>query len=375
MPANTLFTWSTGELDLIRFPVPRDYSLQAFSTADAYLLDHVAEKYRDASSPWVLNDGFGALTLGLAAQQPTWISHSWTAKHAMEENTRRNNLAELKSIWLDDEQWPPNPGLVVLHIPKELDLLEYQLSLIAKKAPKGVPVVATGMTRNIHSSTIRLFESYLGDVASSLAWKKARLITGITVGEPAESKLIQTSYLDPRSGATIVSLPGVFSTDHPDPGSSLLAHSVPSIDSGFSVLDLGCGNGYLLAVVGLKYDSLKLYGCDDSRFAVHSTEQTLERNGLQGDIRHGHATADIEDMSIDVVLCNPPFHQGHARHDQIAWDMFVGAKKVLKSGGVLYVVGNRNQGYHIQLGRLFKHVDVHASDKTYTVFRCKKGGF
>jgi 23S rRNA (guanine1835-N2)-methyltransferase len=375
MPAITLFNWSTGELDLVRFPVPRDYSLQAFSTADAYLLDHIAEKHAGASSAWVINDGFGAITLGLASRQPTWIGYNWSAKHAMEDNALRNSIPIPQSIWLDDSNWPSNPGIVAMSIPKELDLLEHQLYLIAKNAPKGVPVVACGMTRNIHTSTVRLFESYLGNVASSLAWKKARLITGTTDGERVESKPTQATYLDPRSGSTVLSLPGVFSADHPDPGSSLLAHSVPSIAPGSTVLDLGCGNGYLLAVAGLKNEGLKLIGCDDSRMAVHSTIQTLEINGLSGDIRHGHTTADIEEKSIDVVLCNPPFHQGHSRHDQIAWEMFTGAKKVLKPGGMFYVVGNRNLGYHIQLGRLFKSVDVHASDKTYTVFRCKKGGF
>lgn len=372
MPANTLFNWSAGKLDLIRFPVPQDYSLQAFSTAETYLLDHIAQKYRGALNPWVINDTFGALTLALASYHPVWIGYNWTAKHAFHENAIRNNLPETPSIWLDDDNWPMNPGFVVLSIPKELDLLEQQLSLITKNAPAGVPVMASGMTRNIHTSTIRLFESYLGDVVSSLAWKKARLVTGTTHGEKSSPKLIQTSYLDPRSGAIVVSLPGVFSADHPDPGSSLLAHAVSSINPESTVLDLGCGNGYLLAVVGLKVDGLKLFGSDDSRMAVSSTVQTLEKNGLRGDIRHGHTTADFEEHTMDVILCNPPFHQGHSRHDQIAWDMFTSAKKVLKPDGVFYVVGNRNLGYHIQLGRLFRSVMVQASDSMYTVFRCKK---
>ncbi len=372
MPAITLFNWSAGELDLVRFPVPRDFSLQAFSTADAYILDHVAEKHPDAMSPWVINDAFGALTLGLASRGAAWIGYNWSGKHAMEENARRNSLEVPSSFWLDGANWPDQPGLIVMHVPKELDLLEYQLSLISRYAPPGVAVVAGGMTRYIHTSNIRLFEAYLGDVASSLAWKKARLITGVTVGERGVPYPTSTSYLDPKSGATVVSLPGVFSSDHPDPGSSLLAHSVPSLQSGSSVLDLGCGNGYLLAVSGLKNEGLQLNGCDDSQMAVMSTVQTLEKNGLHGDIRHGHTTVDFSESSMDIVLCNPPFHQGHSRHDQIAWEMFVGAKKVLKGDGVFYVVGNRNQGYHIQLGRLFRSVDVHASDNTYTVFRCKK---
>ncbi len=372
MPAITLFNWSAGELDLVRFPVPRDYSLQAFSTADAYILDYVAQNHPDAMSPWVVNDAFGALTLGLASRGPTWIGHNWSAKHAMEENARRNNVEIPRSTWLDEGAWPDQPGIIVMQVPKELDLLEYQLSMISRTAPSGVPVVAGGMTRYIHTSNIRMFEAYLGDVASSLAWKKARLITGVTAGDRGNPYPPSTTYVDPRTGATVVSLPGVFSSDHPDPGSSLLAHSVPALQPGSSVMDLGCGNGYLLTVSGLKNEGLLLNGCDDSQMAVMSTLRTLEQNGLNGDIRHGHATVDFGESSMDVVLCNPPFHQGHARHDQIAWEMFVGAKKVLKGDGVFYVVGNRNQGYHIQLSRLFRSVDVHASDKTYTVFRCKK---
>lgn len=375
MPANTQFGWSGGELDLVRYPLPRDFSLQAFSTADAYLLDHVSEHHPDAENPWVINDAFGALSLALHGKNPHWIGSSWSARRAMELNADRNNIRPVPSIWVDDANWPAQPGFILLVVPKEHDLLEYLLNQIATFAPKGVPVIGGGMTRNIHTSTIQLFEKYLGDVVSSLAWKKARLITGFTTGVEPTDVPSNTSYTDDKSGALVVSMPGVFSVGHPDPGSALLANSLPPIDIETDVLDLGCGNGYLLAHVAKRNNALNLFGCDDSRMAVLSCQLTLEANGFTGDIRHGHAAADFEPASKDVVLCNPPFHQGHARHDQIAWDMFTGAKRVLKPGGTLFVVGNRNLGYHIQLGRIFRKVDVQASDATYTVFRCQKGTY
>lgn len=375
MPANTLFSWSGGELDLVRFPLPRDYSLQAFSTADAYMLDYLAEHHPDIDAPVVVGDAFGALSLALNTRNPVWLGSSWTAWRAMVINAERNALQPAASVWLDNPDLPRHAGAVLIGVPKELDLLEYQLSLISGILPAGVPVVGGGMTRNIHTSTIQLFDKYLDGVASSLAWKKARLITGVTSGAKHAEPPPVTSYTDPKSGATVVSMPGVFSGDHPDPGSALLANSLPPIDIDTNVLDLGCGNGYLLAHVAKRNASLNLFGCDDSCMAVESTRKTLEANGLKGDIRHGHATADFDQASMDVVLCNPPFHQGHARHDQIAWDMFTGAKKVLKPGGTIFVVGNRNLGYHIQLGRIFRKVDVQASDTTYTVFRCQKDGY
>ncbi len=62
--------------------------------------------------------------------------------------------------------------------------------------------------------------------------------------------------------------------------------------------------------------------------------------------------------STDLVLCNPPFHQGLAITDHIAWQMFCDAKRVLNTGGQLIVIGNRHLSYDVKLARLFGKTNV-----------------
>lgn len=372
MPAHTLFECNGGQLDLRRFPEPRDYSLQAFNAADAYILDHIQSMNLKKGPIWVLNDAFGALSLAHSSLGSVWIGQSWSAREALHRNAKINGIAEVKTFWIDESDWGEAPSAVVMQIPKDLDLLQWQLRLLMERIPAGIPIVAGGMTRNIHTSTIKIFESYMTDVQSTIAIKKARLILATSKKPEKEELFKPQSYVDKATGLEIISYPGIFSADHPDSGSVLLTQKLPIFAPGTQVLDVGCGNGYLMTMTAYQSPGVIVSGTDDHILALRSAQATLERNGFEGDLYHGHAVADIEEESVDVVVCNPPFHQDHARLDQIAFDMFAGSKKVLRTGGQLWVVGNRNLGYHIPLSRLFGKVEAVGSDPKYTVFKCTK---
>ncbi len=373
MPANTLFEHPWGVLVLQRFPVPRDYSLVAFNAADAYLLEHLQAGGLPDGPIWVVNDDFGALSLAIQGREVVWMGDRWTAWHALELNARANGVSLPARRWLTDApEELPSPAAVLMQVPKESDLLAFQLALLSQVIRTGIPVWAGGMTRNIHTKTVEAFSSFIGPTSTTLAQKKARLILSVADGKPRLATEFRSSYIEPHTGATVISLPGVFSADHPDPGSALLAQAVPAYPAGTRLVDVGCGNGYFLAVMGRRSPGIVLAGVDDSALAVASARATMEANGLEADLRLGHALADLAPGSVDVAVCNPPFHQGHARHDALAWDMFHGARQALSDEGELWVVGNRNLGYHIPLGRLYKKVEVAAADPKYTVFRCRK---
>jgi 16S rRNA (guanine1207-N2)-methyltransferase len=55
--------------------------------------------------------------------------------------------------------------------------------------------------------------------------------------------------------------------------------------------------------------------------------------------------------------------------DAVAWRMFSGARKVLRSGGAMLVVGNRHLAYHSKLRRIFGNCDVVDSDPRFVVLR------
>jgi 16S rRNA (guanine1207-N2)-methyltransferase len=136
--------------------------------------------------------------------------------------------------------------------------------------------------------------------------------------------------------------------------------------------DLGCGSGILGTVAARQNPQAGLVFTDESFMAVESAKATFL--GAVGDDRFAEflvtdALDRVEPDSVDIVLNNPPFHDGHVKGDAIAWRMFVEAKRTLRTGGELYVVGNRHLGYHEKLKRLFGNWETVGSNPKFVVLR------
>ena len=86
----------------------------------------------------------------------------------------------------------------------------------------------------------------------------------------------------------------------------------------------------------------------------------------------GDSLTSEPSRSLNLIVCNPPFHQNQAVGDQIAWRMFTQARRVLDTGGELLIVGNRHLGYHVKLKRLFGNCRVVDSDKKFVVLGAVK---
>ena len=76
--------------------------------------------------------------------------------------------------------------------------------------------------------------------------------------------------------------------------------------------------------------------------------------------------------ALAAILCNPPFHQQHAITDHIAWQMFNDARRSLKYGGELYVVGNRHLDYFRKLKRAFGNCTTIATNNKFVVLKATK---
>jgi 16S rRNA (guanine1207-N2)-methyltransferase len=74
-----------------------------------------------------------------------------------------------------------------------------------------------------------------------------------------------------------------------------------------------------------------------------------------------------ERAPFDVILNNPPFHQKGARLSSISAQMFREARDALAPWGALWVVGNRQLGYHAALKRLFERAMVPSEHPKFVV--------
>ncbi|MEU5979265.1 methyltransferase [Streptomyces sp. NPDC047315] len=371
-----------GDLALARFPEdPRD-PLRAWDAADEYLLRHLDDQGTDLTGAvTVLGDRWGALTVALAARgaTPVQITDSSLGQRATRANLARNDAAPQAVRLLSTRDEPPTRiDVLVVRVPKSLALLEDQLHRLAPALHRGTVVVGTGMVSEIHTSTLQLFEQLVGETRTSLAVRKARLIFSTpdpSLRPPANPWPLRYALPDgigPMAGRTVTNHAGVFCADRLDIGTRLFLAHLPQRQGPLDVVDLGCGNGVVGTAAALANPDATVTFADESFSAVASAEATHRENaGPAGAARFlvGDCLADLPDASVDLVLTNPPFHSHRATTDTTARRMFFDARRALRPGGELWVVGNRHLGYHVRLRRLFGDCEVVASNPKFVVLR------
>jgi 16S rRNA (guanine1207-N2)-methyltransferase len=384
------FTSPWGDLDLTRFPDEPRERLRAYDAADAYVLDHLAENAvsRTPGTLVVIGDRWGALTTALAAHlptAPTLVTDSYLALRAAEANLRRNApdpAAPLRAhLTTTRDELPARIDIAVVRVPKSLALLEDQLHRLAPALHAGSTVVGTGMTAEIHTSTLALFEQIIGPTTTSLARRKARLIFAAPdpqLARPANPWPLRYDLpagIGPMSGRRVTNHAGVFCADRLDPGTRLLLAHLPARGGPEQVVDLGCGNGVLGTAAALANPAAEVLFTDESYQAVASAEETFRANaepGTKARFTVADALTAVPPGSVDLVLNNPPFHSHRATTDATAHRMFKGARAALRPGGELYVVGNRHLGYHTALRRLFGSCEVLSAHPKFVVLKATK---
>jgi len=383
-------TMSEAGYELARFPEdPRD-PFRAWDAADEYLLRHLegedtAQPVDLSGSVVVVGDRWGALSTVLAGRGPGRISQitdSWLAQRATRANLERNGSAPDAVRLLSTRDTPPDRvDVLLVRVPKSLALLEDQLHRLAPAVHAGTVVIGTGMVKEIHTSTLALFERIIGPTRTSLAVRKARLI--FCTPDPARTRTPSPwpyryelpEGIGPVSGRTVSNHAGVFCADRLDIGTRFFLGHLPVRRGPERVVDLGCGNGVVGLSAALANPAARVTFIDESYQAVASAEETFRANtapGAEADFVVGDGLSDVPPGSVDLVLNNPPFHSHQATTDATARTMFQGARAALRPGGELWVVGNRHLGHHIRLRRIFGNCATVAGNPKFVVLRAVK---
>ncbi|WP_198396944.1 class I SAM-dependent methyltransferase [Brevibacterium antiquum] len=150
-----------------------------------------------------------------------------------------------------------------------------------------------------------------------------------------------------------------------------------------SVLDLGCGNGWLLTAAMQVTGAEKGTGVDVSKAAVASARETAEANGLDVETILADAT-DVQaltgaDSSVrtgghDLILLNPPFHQGTTIETDTAAGLMHTAAELLAPEGRIFTVYNSHLHYRETLERVIGPSEQVARTSKFTVVRSLRRG-
>lgn len=398
------------QLSLKRFPLNQfDKSLRAWDAADEYIIDHVATlDLKSFQHIVIVNDSFGALACAMSKLAPhaniNVFTDSYMAKCGIEQNLKgsnldKNNVSIHSSLDIDTLAGVAT-DLVLVKIPRTLAFLEYSLIELNRVfAPytdndptlnKAPVFVGGAMVKLVTSSVMSIFEETLSDTTTSLARKKARLIFSHFSPQKIMQSLPVNEVTDNELDFSLYNFPNVFCRDQVDIGARYMLKALPNISkTNQVVVDLGCGNGILGTSLLVKNkqnkNQAKLIFVDESYMAIASAKATLFSSEANDESKEtakfivGHCLQDFFTSSIagiengvDTIICNPPFHQQNTVIDDIAWQMFSDARKILKPGGELRIVGNRHLDHQSKLSKLFGGCKVIATNDKFTILSAIK---
>lgn len=303
----------------------------------------------------------------------------------------------------DDHHSEPPRLRVVVDAPKQIAALREVMRVVGARASE---VVVVGREKHMSPRLNELLGEAHTDVHVSPGRAKSRLLIAsgpkrraverAAVSGPVGPQVpAQSTAASPGSGVPeirVSAFAGTFGGASVDPGARLLVQTVAKRFSGgpgegMRLLDLGCGNGWLLAALGALFPKAGLYGVDDSRAAVDSTSLTVAsvRSGevpavlaqLDGtaplpwqtgaDPVGGAEPTDFSPGSFDLVTLNPPFHEGTSVTTETAHALIRNAVDLVAPGGRLVVVHNSHLRYRSHLQHRLVDVEQWARDRRFTV--------
>ncbi|MCW8885186.1 MAG: methyltransferase [Motiliproteus sp.] len=203
---------------------------------------------------------------------------------------------------------------------------------------------------------------------------------GVVAEHLADELLDDREYTKTRTiaelaGQSVISKPGQFGWDKLDQGSEFLADHFDQIYSKLytstpKVLDLGCGYGYLsLRLVAQGVSSI--LATDNNAAAITCCGINLKASGVPHQVVADNCAAAIK-PSFDLVVCNPPFHQGFSVEGELTERFLNTAARLLAADGQAAFVVNRFIPLERKAQGLFREIETFADNGSFKLVRLAK---
>lgn len=245
------------------------------------------------------------------------------------------------------------------HLPKSLAALDEHCCWI--QGATDVMFLTGARVKHMNRSMNEVLGRHFTAVNASLGRAKSRVLRAWGPNQLANPwpKLRRHDDL----GLTLAGHGATFNGNRVDDGTRLLLDHLDV--EGTTALDLGSGNGVIAATLASR--GLRTTAVDVSWAATAATFATAEANGLDIDVHWGDGLGGYDDHSFDVIVTNPPFHQGVAKESEPTLAMFDDAARVLRPGGQFWCVFNSHLPWRRELGSRLGPTRVVAQDRHYTV--------
>lgn len=288
--------------------------------------------------------------------------HHWQVLSAqMGEDARYGLVADADIVG--------DSNTLIYYWPKNKPEAHFQLMNILSLMPIGSDIFVVGENRG----GVRSAEQMLAEFCPLTKIDSARRC-GLYHGRlEAQPQFDEHAWWDEyqHEGMTVKTLPGVFSRDGLDTGSKLLLSTLTPHTKG-KVLDVGCGAGVLAVTLASHSPKVRLTLCDVSAPAVEASRATLAANGIEGEVIASNVYSEINGR-FDMIISNPPFHDGLQTSLDAAHQLIRGAVRHLSTGGELRIVANAFLAYPNILDEAFGNHELIAQTGRFKVYRAVLG--
>lgn len=305
-----------------------------------------------------LQDDLPARVETAASRVHTQQFHHWQVLSAqMGEDAQYGLVADASSIG--------DCNTLIYYWPKNKPEAQFQLMNILSLMPIGSDIFVVGENR----SGVRSAEQMLAEFSPLNKIDSARRCGFYHGRLETQPQFDENSWWDEyqHESLTVKTLPGVFSRDGLDTGSKLLLSTLSAHTKG-KVLDVGCGAGVLAVSLAKHSPKVRLTLSDVSAPAVAASRATLAANGIEGEVIASNVYSEVNGR-FDMIISNPPFHDGLQTSLDAAHQLIRGAIRHLSVGGELRIVANAFLAYPDVLDETFGNHEVIAQTGRFKVYR------
>jgi 23S rRNA (guanine1835-N2)-methyltransferase len=352
---------------LKRYPFFAKDLLQAYDSADELILNYLSDLPLQGKRILILNDSFGALSANLSDYQLSIYTDSFVSAQGIIMNSETtvspfHDLSQLTGIY----------DFVIYRVPKNLSFFEDELARMSAHLGEHSQLIGSAMVKHLPKGAFDLLEKYIGKVTTSLAQKKARLLftrfeKGYASASPYPLKVSIENFSVPFVNAS-----NLFSREKLDIGTRFFLEHIPR-GKFEKILDLGCANGIVGIRAKQKNPEAQIIFSDESAMAIESAKTNYKNYFTdEANFVWTNCYERAEKETLDLVLCNPPFHQQATLGDFIAQQMAKDSFHALKKGAKLRVIGNSHLQYPQLLKSIFRNSKVIATHPKFVICEAQK---